>query len=343
MFANIIKKNMAEAKRLEAENRKLAGNVLKFTGLYVLQAPESRADVEQLKQTMEFVVTKAKMAFDMEYTGVRHIMKGKKDYLAQYQEALESYLKAYVEERHYIIPGYLNEYITATLPKIIPASSDLKFARELISVVIDVLENENSRYLLNFAGPSLLKCVDEGSLRVLGLQNGVFRDYLDQMCNNAASILQRHLSPDIPLLVDLAVWANAQTEEHNRTWEIGSTRSDVEDAEETGVHIKKVRSRIANRMNTMIINTIFFRMREILRKEIEQYTVEAFDLKPHIISGENYALRSEGIESRAEKILGEGLWNAYPPVKTATRLLVYVNDLSFASDSNDVGASIPKL
>jgi hypothetical protein len=356
MFANIVKKNMAEAKRLEAENRTLAGNYLNLTGLYILQAPESRADVEQLKQTMELIVAKAKMAFDVEYEGVRQIMKAKKEYLVQYQEALESYLKTYVEERYYTVPGFLNEYITVTLPKLIPTTTDLRFARDYISAVIEVLANENARYILNFAGPedSLLQNVDRGSLQVLGLQKGVFRDYLDQMCGNATSALQRYLSPDIPLLVELAIWANSLAREQNRAGEVSSARSDDEDAEEAGVHhTRQVRARVASQMGTMIMNTIFLRMKEILRKEIEQHTAEAVDLKPYVVSREahnqgalqqeNQNSRSDAIEPRAEKILGEGLWNAYLPVKTATRLLVYINDLSFAPDGSDVSVSLLKV
>jgi hypothetical protein len=273
-------------------------------------------------------------------------LKQHRELLTMYENALKFKIQEYVSTRLSNIPDKVEELLNSTVSGQFDPRGDFpRYARECLLATLEICANECIKYLNIFDSKwRTLKYPDRISPVVLSTENGKFKDYLSTIALRVFDILQPFLQTiEIPTAVELATWLNSHVSYRNTPGEV-SSNSDEEE-EETDVIPGQAKSRVAGQINNKIIAFIFDRLREILLRDVERYTGKSEDF---IHSGTSSQpsldvkskveddLFEDPINARLEKALGLGIQGAYPPVKVACRLLVYVNDLTFENNGENV-------
>ncbi len=128
----------------------------------------------------------------------------------------------------------------------------------------------------------------------------------------------------------MAAWLNSHVSYSNTADDLTSSHSAEEQEDEMNAVIHQTKSTVAGKVNGKLITSIFGRIREILLKDVERYVSKSEDFVPGANSFQaNPKVVDDGTNLRLEKALGIGIQSAYPPVKTACRLLVLVHDLTY--------------
>ena len=346
MFANSVKRSAAEAKSAEAKRRKDTGE-LTMTSIYLMQDPQSVKEVELLRETIDHLLAQAKQAFDMSHQKTTSAeLSAYRGYLAIYEEGFKTMTQEYINTRILYIPDIMGEYLTKTLSsQFEPAADFPRYARECLTAAVEICEHETYKFMFTFANNlGNIQYKDQVAPILLSLEKGKFKDYLVTIAMRVFDILQPHLLVmDIFSAVEMAIWLNSHVHDRNMSGDLVSSHSDEddneEDNEERGAILGQARSSVAGKVNSKFIGIIFGRIREILLKDIERYVGKAEDFVPRVPTNQSdFKIVDDGTNIRLEKALGLGIRAAYPPVKTACRLLVLVNDLTFEYSGENVSS-----
>jgi hypothetical protein len=165
------------------------------------------------------------------------------------------------------------------------------------------------------------------------------------------------LKPDIQVVplesaIEIATWANGFTNYRGTSGNMISSHEDEDEDDGPGLDgwqsVSQAKARVGGEINKMIVNTIFGRIRDIILKDIERFApkVDELILASPAISNHRNLQRSKDVDEpffedttdRLSKAIGPGILSAFPPVKTACQLLVYVTDLTFDHDSDKVSS-----
>jgi hypothetical protein len=344
MFANSVKRSAAEAKSAEAKRRKDTGE-LTMTSIYLMQDPQSVKEVELLRDTIEHLLAQAKKAIDMSHKKTTSAeWSAYRSYLAIYEEGFKIMTQEYINTRILYIPDIVGDYLTKTLPaQFEPAADFPRYARECLIGAVEICEHETYKFVFTFASNlGNMQYKDPAAPILLSLEKGKFKDYLVTIAMRVFDILQPHLLVmDIFNAVEIAIWLNSHVYDRNMSGDLASSHSDEEDNEERGAILGQARSVVAGKVNSKFIGIIFGRIREILLKDVERYVGKADDFVPRVPATQsNFKIVDDGTNIRLEKALGLGVRAAYPPVKTACRLLVLVNDLTFEYSGENVSSTL---
>lgn len=339
---------MAEATSAETLRRKDMGK-LTMTSIYLLQDPQSAAEVELLRGTVTHVMDQAQQAielykqktpqekFSTEQDAIR-------SYLTIYEEGLEGMTQQYVNTRILYIPGIVETYLTQSLITDLSPSIDFpRYARECLTAALEICENETKKFMCIFS--TSWESVSYNNLvspTILTIDKGKFKSYLITIALRVFEILQPYLQGmDIFGAVEMAIWLNSHVYYGNAAGDLVSSHSDEEEEDEVNTVIRQTKSSVAGKVNSKIISAIFSRIREILLKDVERFVGKHEDFVPRVPNAQpEFETADDGTNLRLEKALGLGIRAAYPPVKTACRLLVLVHDCTFEYGSENVSSKL---
>jgi hypothetical protein len=344
MFANSIKRSAAEASSAEASRRKDMGK-LTMTSIYLLQDPQSAAEVELLRGTVTHIMEQAKQAVEVYNQKTPEKSSAEKEairsYLTIYEEGLNAMTQQYVNTRISYIPGIMETYLTQSLTTDIDPSVDFsRYARECLTAALEICENETHKFLCIFSTSwESVSYNSHASPILLTVEKGKFKNYIVTIALRVFDILQPHLQAlDILGAVELATWLNSHVYYRNTVGDLVSSHSDEEEEEdEIATIIRQTKSSVAGKVNSKLISIIFGRIREILLKDVDRYVGKNADFVPRVPTVQpDPEIVDDGTNLRLEKALGPGIRAAYPPVKTACRLLVFIHDLTFEYGGENV-------
>jgi hypothetical protein len=341
MFANSIKRSAGEAKSAEAKRRKDTGE-LTMTSIYLMQDPQSMKEVEMLQETIGHLLEQAKKAIDMSHQKKTSAeLSAYRGYLAIYEEGLRTMTQEYINTRMLYIPDLVGDYLTQTLPSQFEPGADFpRYARECLTAALEICEHETYKFVFTFPNNGGGQYKDQASPILLSLEKGKFKEYLVTIAQRVFNILQPHLQGmDIFSAVEMAIWLNGHVHYRTVPGDLVSSHSEEEENDETPAILGQARSSVAGKVNNKFVSTIFGRIREILLRDVERYVGKTEDFVPRVPVIQNDAkVIDDGTNIRLEKALGLGIRAAYPPVKTACRLLVLVNDLTFEHSGENVSS-----
>jgi hypothetical protein len=156
MFANSIKRSAVEATNAEALRRKDMGK-LTMTSIYLLQDPQSAAEVDILRRTILYIMNQAKITigdYKQKYPEEKSRIEQDaiRSYLAIYEEGLEGMTQQYVNTRNSYIPGIMETYLTQSLTTDVEPSTDFpRYARECLTAALEICENETKKFMCIFS------------------------------------------------------------------------------------------------------------------------------------------------------------------------------------------------
>lgn len=311
-----------------------------------MQDPQSEAEVELLRQSVKHLVEQAKHAIDtsrQEKSSAE--LSAYRGYLAIYEEALRTMTQDYINTRLSYMPDIVEIYLTQTLLDEFDTRADFpRYARECLTAALEICGHESFKFIMIFANNwGNMRYRDQSSPVLLSLEKGKFKEYLVTIGLRVFDILQPNLqSIEISSAVELANWLNTHVHNPNSSGDLVSSHSDEDEDEdeETGAIFSQAKSKVAGRINNKIIGIIFGRIREILLRDVERYMGKSEDFVSRVPTAQSDSETiNDGTSIRLEKALGLGIRGAYPPVKTACRLLVLVNDLTFEYGGENVSSA----
>lgn len=317
-----------------------------MTNFYIFQGAQSEVEA-RMPRTVRYLVWQARNAIvtsrDAQSIEERNVRRGQ---LADYEGALKTMIEDYVGIRLSNIPDRLRVLLTQTISEeSSPMTSFARYAQECLNSAMDTCKVESIRFLTIFESEwKTLQYSDDASPIVLSIQNGDFKNYMLRIASLVFEILQPVLERiDIYEAVRLSIWLNGYVSYHNTSGEVVSSHSDNEYEEEERDEIpRRVRSIVGLFANKKIIVTIFGRIRDILLKDVERYTGNPEDfINPGNRPGHDSDFMEHMDQVRILRALGDGINSAYPPVKVACRLLIYVNDLTVEDNGANVSFLLP--
>jgi hypothetical protein len=348
MFSRTLKQITAEANRAEAERRQATGK-LTMTSFFLFQDPQSPAEAKMLAASLKYLLTQARGAIeDVHKAKSTEELNARREHLVMYENALKNKMQEYIGVRLSAVPDKIEELLNQSIPGEFDPRADFpRYARECLNATLEICANECVKYLNIFENRwRTLEYPDQASPIMLSIENGKFKDYLSIIAVRVFKILQPYLQGiEISSAVELTTWLNGHVTHRTAS---GSDDEEENDMDEIPGQAK---SHVAEEINNKIAATIFGRIREILLKDVERYMSKSDDsihpgTSPKPVSDskikvEDDVFFEDSINVRLEKALGLGIKGAYPPVKVACRLLVYVNDLTFEYDSGNVSCLLP--
>lgn len=337
-FGELTRETTAQAlKRIPADK-------MTMTNAFLIQAPQSSA----IGQEMEGSMAKLYAIASKSYDPMRNVFRPSeaKPYESDYLDSFKNIIVEYAAERQKITTPIMDKLIDLTEGQK-SAGSMARWARECFQAALEVAVNEESKYVKTFlTRPASLDHEEQGGLKHFTYK-GPFQSFLFDIVNKTCAAMQPVLGTmDISTAIELVTWLRTQYDQSN----IADAEIEVAAAATDIVHSDvELRSRLSNQFKDAISKIVFGRMNEILLRDIEKYQPKQKDLAAHpsvISSADKSQLDEEvldkegpvtdGIEARADQLLGPGLSNAYPPVKTAVRLLMIFNDLTHDSKAEEV-------
>lgn len=340
MSAISIKRSAAEAKNAEAKRRKDTGE-LTMTSIYLMQDPQSVKEGKLLQETISHLRRQTKKAINMSHERKTSAeLTAYRGYLAIYEEGLKTMIQEYINTRTLYVPDVIGDYLTSTLASQFTPGADFpRYARECLTAALEICGHETSKFLYTFVSNfDSLQDKDEASPILLSIEKGRFKEYLITIAQRVFDILHPHIQGmDIFMAVEMAIWLNGHVHYRTVSSDHISLQSDEEEIDEGVAVLDQAQSLVAEKVNNKFVSTIFGRIRETLLKDVERYVGKADDFVPRVPTVQSDSqIIDDGTNIRLEKALGLGIRAAYPPVKTACRLLVLVNDLTFEYSGENV-------
>lgn len=318
-----------------------------MTNAFLVQAPQTSAIGKEMEGFMGKLCDIAFRLYDP-YRDIFRLSEAK-PYEGDYLDAFKSFIVEYATERQKIVPILLDKLLDLADGQ--RSAGDLaRWARDSIQTILEIVTNEDSKYAETFLSHAPSSDGEEQRSSKAFTYRGPFQTFLLDIVNKGCIAMQPILDTmDIPTTIELVTWLRTH---YDLSSLMDGEGDDDAATANTVPRDAELKSRLSNLFKEAISKIVFSRMNEILLREIEKYSPKPEDLvaRPSaIIPSRADELDGEvldaegpvtsGIDVRAAHLLGPGLSNAYPPVKTAVRLLMIFNDLTHDSKAEEVSIS----
>ncbi|KAI9743364.1 MAG: Golgi transport complex subunit 3 [Claussenomyces sp. TS43310] len=339
-FGDILRENTAQTLKRIPEGK------VTMTSAFLIQAPQSSAIGNEMEGFMEKLCEIAYKSYDP----VRNAFRPSetRPYETDYLDTYRSFIVEYARERQKITSRIMDKLLDLVdLQK--DAGNVARWARECFQAGLEVAVNEDSKFTKTFLTQPVSSAYESSSKQFT--YKGPFHAFLLGIINSAYTAMEPLLSTmDIPTAIELITWLRTQYDQSDNSDDETENMGTPPDRVQNEAELKL---RLSIQFRDAISKIVFGRINEVLLRDIERYQPKAEDLSPHPSipnpAKENGAdeevLNSDrpvtdGIEIRAGLLLGPGLSNAFPPVRTAVRLLMTFNDLTQESKAEEAANEI---
>lgn len=357
-FTKLVQGDKDKSKRNASASEKLT-----ITDLFLHLAPDSKGDLALLEGTMEYVLLLSQIEGDESsmsklieravqslYGTIDTVfLDSLRDladpsqaafreayhaHLEKYEETIGYLIKIYVDARRDLTPNLL-ERLLKDLEKSHPSAGQYSrsYAHELVEAILEISSFEATKFMTIFAGKKNDRNQRPGIVQITVEKSHPFAAYLNNLCDGSITpLFDKLLTVDVTEAVDLATWINR----HHGGNEEADDDSDGEDKPEIS-DLDNWKQEVVFELNTTLTSRIFMRLKATAVKEIDNYVPTQEDMGPHSTTNSSLVettskntkslLADDSPRARAEKLLGAGILNAYPPVVSAVQLFVLFNDL----------------